>query len=175
MRVSQNITSLDAALRQAMPGSEHSVTTIGQVAIINDEYADDAAQAETIVRAVLNAGVKEGDPLDVMRFDRLKTATPLQVTLKVRIAEVNIFCKQMGVDLASDPSSGFKFEIAQGQGIWLPPPDDDKGLMPTVLRNAIGSTFSGSGKLFGSTSCSISTLPRPTISSPSWRSPTSPP
>jgi pilus assembly protein CpaC len=153
VRVSQNITSLDAALRQAMPGSDIQVTTIGQVAVINGTVAspDDAAQAETIVRSVLNAGIKEGEPLNVVPVNRLKTATPQQVTLKVRIAEVKrTLLKQMGVNiLATDPTSGFKFGIAQGQGIWLPPPDDDKGLMPQVLRNAIGSTFSGSGSLFG--------------------------
>ncbi len=153
VRVNQNITSLDAALRQAMPGSDISVTTLGQIAVINGTVAspDDATQAEAIVRAVLNPGIKEGDPLNVVPINRLKTATPLQVTLKVRIAEVNrSVLKSMGVNLlASDPTSGFRFGVAQGQGIFLPPPDDTKGLTPQVLRALVGSTFSGSGKLFG--------------------------
>ena len=38
---------------------------------------------------MLNPGIKEGDALNVVPINRLKTATPLQVTLKVRIAEVN--------------------------------------------------------------------------------------
>ncbi|MEO7602453.1 MAG: pilus assembly protein N-terminal domain-containing protein, partial [Sphingomicrobium sp.] len=153
VRVNQNITSLDAALRQAMPGSDISVTTIGQVAVINGTVAspEDASQAEMIVRAVLNPGIKEGDALNVVPINRLKTATPLQVTLKVRIAEVNrSVLKSMGVNLlASDPTGGFKFGIAQGQGIFLPPPDDTKGLTPKVLRSLLGSTLSGGGKLFG--------------------------
>lgn len=153
VRVNQNISSLDAALRQAMPGSDISVTTIGQVAVINGTVAspDDATQAEAIVRTLLNPGIKEGDALNVVPINRLKTATPLQVTLKVRIAEVNrSVLKSMGVNiLATDPTSGFKFGMAQGQGIFLPPPDDTKGLKPQVLRSLLGSTFSGSGKLFG--------------------------
>jgi pilus assembly protein CpaC len=153
VRVNQNITSIDAALRQAMPESDIRVTTIGQVAVINGTVAspDDATQAEAIVRAVLNPGIKEGDPLNIVPINRLKTATPLQVTLKVRIAEVNrTVLKSMGVNLlASDPTSGFKFGIAQGEGIYLPKPDDDSGLTPKVLRSVVGSTLSGSGKLFG--------------------------
>jgi len=153
VRVNQNITSLDAALRHAMPGSDISVTTIGQVAIMNGTVAspDDATQAEAIVRAVLNPGTKEGEALNIVPINRLKTATPLQVTLKVRIAEVNrTVLKSMGVNLlATDPSSGFQFGIAQGEGIFLPPPDDASGLTPKVLRAAVGSTFSGAGKLFG--------------------------
>ncbi|MGH6658383.1 MAG: type II and III secretion system protein family protein, partial [Sphingomicrobium sp.] len=52
--------------------------------------------------------------------------------------------------LATDPTSGFKFGIAQGQGIYLPDPaDPSSGQVPTVLRSVLGSTLSGSGKLFG--------------------------
>jgi len=153
VRVNPNLTSIDAALRQAFPGTNISVTTIGQVAVINGTVSspDDATQAEAIVKAVLNAGVKEGDPLNVVPINRLKTATPLQVTLRVRVAEVNRKAlKSMGVNLlTSDPTSGFKFGIAQGQGIYLPPPDDTSGLTPQVLRSVLGSTLSGSGKLFG--------------------------
>ena len=32
---------------------------------------------------------KEGDALNILPINRLKTATPLQVMLKVRIAEMN--------------------------------------------------------------------------------------
>ena len=153
VRVNQNITSIDAALRQAMPDSDIRVSTIGQVAVINGTVAspDDATQAEAIVRAVLNPGIKEGDPLNIVPINRLKTATPLQVTLKVRIAEVNrTVLKSMGVNiLATDPSSGFRFGIAQGQGIYLPDPSEKNPAPPTVLRSLLGSTFSGSGSLFG--------------------------
>ena len=106
------------------------MTTIGQIAVINGTVAnpEDASQAQQIVRAMLNPGIKEGDPLLVVPVNRLKVATPLQVTLKVRIAEINrSVLKQMGVNLlATDPSSGFRFGIAQGQGIALPEPGEPR-------------------------------------------------
>ncbi|HET9353592.1 MAG TPA: secretion system protein, partial [Sphingomicrobium sp.] len=58
--------------------------------------------------------------------------------------------KQFGVNLLTgDSTSGFQFGIAQGQGIWIPEAGSDSTSPPSVLRNAIGSTLSGSGKLFG--------------------------
>jgi pilus assembly protein CpaC len=153
VEVRQNVSSVNDVLRQAMPDSNIAVTTVGQVAVINGTVAtpEDATDAQQLVKAMLNPGIKEGEPLLVVPINRLKVATPLQVTLKVRIAEINrSILKQMGVNLlASDPTSGFQFGIAQGQGIYLPPPDDDSGLTPKVLRNLIGSTLSGSGSIFG--------------------------
>ena len=154
VRVSQNLSSVNDMMRQAMPESNISVTTIGQVAILNGTVAtpEDASQAQQLVRAMLNPGVKEGEPLLVVPINRLKVATPLQVTLKVRIAEINrSVLKQFGVNLlASDPTSGFKFGIAQGQGIYLPDPaSTSTSQVPKVIRSVLGSTFSGSGKLFG--------------------------
>lgn len=154
VRVSQNLTSVNEVVRQALPDSNIQVTTVGQVAVLNGTVAspDDATMAQQVVRAVLNPGLKEGDPLLVVPVNRLKVATPLQVTLKVRVAEINrSMLKQMGVNLlTSDPTSGFKFGISQGQGIFLPAPDEtDPKVVPKVLRSIIGSTFSGSGKLFG--------------------------
>ena len=151
--VSQNISSVNEVVRQALPESNISVTTVGQVAVLNGTVAspEDATMAQQVVKAVLNPGVKEGDPLLVVPVNRLKVATPLQVTLKVRIAEINrSVLKQMGVNLlATDPTSGFKFGVAQGEGIFIPPPDDTKGLTPKVLRSLLGTTLSGQGKLFG--------------------------
>ena len=51
-------------------------------------------------------------------LSRLKTSTPLQVMLQVRIAEVSrSFVKNIGVNLQSvDATSGFKTGIAQGRG-----------------------------------------------------------
>jgi pilus assembly protein CpaC len=156
VRVNQNISSINEILRQTMPESTIDVRTIGQVAVINGTVAspEDAAQAEMLVRAALNPGVdvnKQDAVLNIVPVNRLKVATPLQVTLKVRIAEINrSVLKQMGVNLlATDPTSGFKFGLAQGGGIFLPTPGGDGKGAGTVIRNTIGSTLSGSGKLFG--------------------------
>ena len=154
IRVNQNLSSVNDMIRTAMPESDITVTTIGQVAVINGTVAspEDAHQAETLVKAVLNSGVKEGEPLRYLPVNRLKTATPLQVSLKVRVVEVNrSLLKQVGVNLlASDSTGGFQFGVAQGQGIHLPPVDCTDDCTPArVIRNAIGSTLTGSGRLFG--------------------------
>ena len=152
--VAQNISSVNDMLRMAMPESNITVTSVGQVAVINGTVAspEDAAQAQALVRAMLNPGIKEGEPLNIVPMNRLKTAVPLQVNLKVKIAEVNRSAlKELGINLlASDSSSGFQFGVAQGQGIHLPDASDpDDTTVPRVIRNAIGSTFSGSGSLLG--------------------------
>jgi len=157
VRVNQNISAINDILHQAMPDSNIHVQTIGQVAVINGMVAspDDAAQAEMLVKAALNPGVDVSKPdsaLTIVPVNRLKVATPLQVTLKVRIAEINrTVLKQWGVNLlASDPTSGFRFGLAQGGGINLPDAACTKDCpLPTVIRNGIGSTLSASGKLFG--------------------------
>ena len=116
--VNPNISSINEALHQAMPDSHITVTTLGQMAVLNGTVAspEDATQAESLVRSVLNAGIKDGDPLKILPVNRLKTATPLQVTLKVRIAEVNrSLLKQIGVNLLTrDRSGGSLFGIGQG-------------------------------------------------------------
>ena len=154
--VSQNVTSVDQMLRTAMPESNIRVTTVGQMAVINGTVGspEDSAQAETLVRTMLNPGVdtsKDGAMLQIVPVNRLKVATPLQVTLKVRIAEINrTLLKQMGINLlSSDATSGFRFGIAQGQGIWIPEAGSNQQGSPSPLRNALGSTLIGSGSLLG--------------------------
>jgi pilus assembly protein CpaC len=118
VRVSQNISSVNDVLRAAMPDSNITVTPIGQVAVMNGTVAnpEDAAQAQALVAAYLNPGKKDGDALDIMPINRLKTATPLQVNLRVRIAEVNrTLIKQFGINLLSrDVSGGSLFGVVRG-------------------------------------------------------------
>jgi pilus assembly protein CpaC len=153
IRVSQNISSINEVIRAAMPDSNITVTPVGQMAVINGTVAspEDATQAVAIVRSVLNPGLKDGEPLKILPINRLKTATPLQVTLKVRIAEVNrTLLKKIGVNLlTSDATGGFRFGVAQGGGIFLPPAGESSAQTGQVIRNLMGSTISASGKLFG--------------------------
>jgi pilus assembly protein CpaC len=152
VRVNQNLSSIDEILHQAIPDSEIHVVNVGQVAVINGTVAspDDAAQAQELVRSMLNPGTKAGDALMIIPINRLKTATPLQVTLKVRIAEINrTVLKQMGVNLlSSDSSSGFKFGIGQSLGSST---NTGPGSSPFGIVNAIvgGTSFGAAGKLFG--------------------------
>ena len=150
VRVSQNITSVDQMLRAAMPQSNIKVLNAGQIAVLTGTVGspDEAAQAQQLVTAMLNPGVdmsKEGAACKICVVNRLSTATPLQVTLKVRIAEVNrSLTKSIGVNLfSSDPTSGFKFGIGQGD------PGAVGGSPFGVSPLAGATTLGAAGKLFG--------------------------
>jgi pilus assembly protein CpaC len=154
VRVSQNITSVNDMIRAAMPESNINVTTVGQMAVINGTVAspEDSAQAEALVRTMLNPGVDTSQPgtvLKIIPVNRLRTATPLQVMLKVKIAEVNrSLLKQVGVNLlSSDPTSGFKFGIGQG----APGATSGPGSSPFSVGSLLtgGTTLGAAGKLFG--------------------------
>ena len=150
--VSQNINSVDDMLKAAMPDSDIHVQTVGQMAVINGTVASpaDSAQAQALVTALLNPGVDTsaaGAMLKIVPVNRLKAATPLQVTLKVRIAEVNrSFLKQIGVNLLSqDNTGGTKFGIGQGN-----PGTIGSGGASGVFSSIAGGTSLGiAGKLFG--------------------------
>ena len=153
VRVNQNISSINEILRQAMPDADISVTNVGQVAVLNGTVAspEDAEQAEMLVKAALNPGININDAnaaLNIVPVSRLKVATPLQVMLKVRIAEINRGAlKSMGVNLfSSDSTSGFKFVIGQGSQATTGP-----GSSPFKVLSAIagGTTLGAAGHLFG--------------------------
>ncbi|HEX9963788.1 MAG TPA: type II and III secretion system protein family protein [Allosphingosinicella sp.] len=125
VRVSQNITSMDQMLKAAMPDANISITHVGQIAVMNGTVASpaDSAQAEQLVRALLNPGIDAnaaGAVLKVQTVNRLRTATPLQVMLKVTIAEVSrTLVKEIGVNLLNrdnDGGSGNGFIFGVGQG-----------------------------------------------------------
>jgi pilus assembly protein CpaC len=123
VRVSQNYGSLDSMLRLAMPDTDVKATLSGQVAVLTGtvKSPDDIQQAGDLVRAFLNPGVDVSDPkamLKIMVINRIRTATPLQVTLQVRIAEVNrTFSKNIGVNWKNQDTSngGPVFGISQGR------------------------------------------------------------
>ena len=72
---------------------------------------EDAAEAERLVKAFVD------DKTNVI--SRLKMATPLQVNLHVKFAEVNrSLVRQIGSNLTTiDGSGGFKFGVGQGRAI----------------------------------------------------------
>ena len=77
---------------------------------------------------------------------------PLQVNLKVRIAEVNrTLLKKIGVNLLTqDSTGGFQLGIAAGRGHL---PADARTRLSAqcgaIIRCPVGSTVSAAGKLFG--------------------------
>jgi len=147
VRVAQNLANINEVLRTAMPDSNITVTTVGQLAVINGTVAspEDAGQAQSLVTTLLNPGKKEGDLLDIVPVNRLKTATPLQVTLKVRIAEINrSLLKSMGVNLLSrDTTGGFLFGIGRGN------PGTISGNTATFNISSSGTTLGAAGHLLG--------------------------
>jgi pilus assembly protein CpaC len=158
VRVSQNISSVDEVLRAAMPNSAIRVMNVGQVAVLTGTVAspEESAQAAQLVSAVLNPGVdmsKDGSVCKICVVNRLNTATPLQVNLRVRIAEVNrSLLKQVGINLLTSTGGDFRIGVAKGQGIWLPSPgstEEDDSDAGSIIRSPIGTTLSGVGSLFG--------------------------
>ena len=145
VRVGTNVGSVGEMLRLAMPESAIQATPMNNLVLLTGTVGspDDASEAQRLVQAYVGEGTQV--------VSRLRSATPLQVNLKVRIAEVSrTLVKTIGVNLlSSDSTGGFNFGIAQGQGIFLPQPGGDNTGAGTVIRNALGSTLSGSGKLFG--------------------------
>ncbi len=111
VRVGNNVNSLDQMLNMAMPESTIKATTLNGLVLLTGTVAapEDSAEAERLVKAFV------GKDMEVV--SRLKTATPLQVNLQVKIAEVNRdFIKQVGVNLLSrDTTGGFLFGVGQGR------------------------------------------------------------
>ena len=143
VRVGNNIGSVDEMLRLAMPEASVNATPMNNLVLLTGTVAspEDVEEAQRLVQAYVGEGTQV--------VSRLRTAVPLQVTLKVKIAEVSrSLLKNIGVNLLAG-SGGIR--IMQGQGIYLDPvgtkPEDSSG--PQFIRNIIGSTITGQGKLFG--------------------------
>ncbi|MBO9575939.1 MAG: type II and III secretion system protein family protein [Sphingobium sp.] len=157
VRVGNNLTNMDQMLRLAMPESNIQISTMNGMLLLTGTVAapEDAAEAERLVQAFAGK--------DTTVVSRLKTATPLQVNLQVRIAEVNRnFTKSVGFNLVtSDSTGGFQFGIGQGRTIvntqWVPGGPQlgvGNGIVPTGSASAIGAitngtTLGGTGHLLG--------------------------
>jgi pilus assembly protein CpaC len=114
IRVGSNIGSLDQMLAMAMPDAKVSVSTMGSNTVLltgTVAAPEDAAEAERLVTAFLG---KEANVIS-----RLRTATPLQVNLHVKIAEVSrSLLREIGGNLQTfDSSGGFKFGVGTGRSI----------------------------------------------------------
>jgi pilus assembly protein CpaC len=132
VRVGTNIGNIQQMLKIAMPDAQITATPMTGLVILTGTVAapDDVEEANRLVSAFVGK--------DVQVVSRLKTATPLQVMLKVRFAEVNrTFDKSVGMNLiATDHTGGFNFGLGQGQGI---DPTTGKTTIPlsgSVLRFA---------------------------------------
>ena len=117
VRVGSNIDSIDQMLSLAMPEANIQVATMGtNTVLLTGTVAapEDAAEAERLVSAFV------GENTNVV--SRLRMATPLQVNLRVRFAEVSrSLVRQLGANLTTiDGTGGFQFGIGQGRPGFAP-------------------------------------------------------
>lgn len=112
IRVGSNIGSIDQMLALAMPEAQVSVATMGtNTVLLTGTVAapEDAAEAERLVQAFL------GDEANVI--SRLRTATPLQVNLQVKFAEVSrSLVREIGGNVTTFDAATGGFRGAVGTG-----------------------------------------------------------
>ena len=139
VRVGNNISSLGDMLHLAMPDANIEATPMNNLVLLTGTVAspDDVAEAQRLTQAYVGA--------DTQVVARLRSATPLQVMLKVRIAEVNrTLLKSMGVNLLSqDTTGGFLFGIGRGN-----PGSISNGTATFNIANT-GTTLGAAGRLLG--------------------------
>ncbi|MGV2495466.1 type II and III secretion system protein family protein [Pelagerythrobacter aerophilus] len=155
VRVGSNIDSIPQMLALAMPEAEISVATMGtNTVLLTGTVAapEDAAEAERLVQAFV------GEETNVI--SRLKMATPLQVNLQVRFAEVSrSLVRAIGANLASfDGTNGFKFGVttgrspfpqyAPGGGVFTGVTEATEG-SSVVTGMEGGTTLAGFGRFLG--------------------------
>ncbi|OYX46256.1 MAG: secretion system protein, partial [Sphingomonadales bacterium 32-64-22] len=163
IRVGSNIDSIDQMLALAMPDAKVSVATMSSNTVLltgTVAAPEDAAEAERLVKAFM------GENSNVV--SRLKTATPLQVNLQVKFAEVSrSLVRTLGANLTSiDSSSGFQFGVGSGRKgfaptftpgtatgtgssvkVTLPDGSEIDGTSVSPITN--GATLVGAGKFLG--------------------------
>jgi pilus assembly protein CpaC len=142
VRVGNNISSVDEMLRMAMPEAAIQATPMNNLVLLTGTVSspEDGAEAQRLVQAYI------GDGTQIV--SRIRTATPLQVNLKVRIAEVNrSLLKEVGLNLLGKSQGGF--DLLQGDGITSPPSDPSTDPSSGVIRGLIGTTLGLRKNLFG--------------------------
>ena len=144
IRVGTNIGNIGQMLKVAMPDAQITATPMNGIIVLTGTVAApaDVEEANRLVSSFVGK--------DVQVVSRLKTATPLQVMLRVRFSEVNRdLGKQIGFNiLTRDNSGGFGFGISQS-----PPGTITDHTNPTT--GAVDGTLytlnalTGSGSRFG--------------------------
>lgn len=149
VRVGSNISSIGQMLTLAMPEAQISSATMGtNTVLLTGTVAapEDAAEAERLVQAFVGEGTNV--------ISRLRMATPLQVSLRVRFAEVSrSLVRALGANLTTiDGTGGFKFGIGQGRDF---APVFAPG-MPAGVGNSVQVTLPNGNVVDGTTITPIS-------------------
>jgi pilus assembly protein CpaC len=142
VRVGTNIESLDQMLAVAMPDADIDVTTMNGVIMLTGtvQQPEQAAEAFDLITAFSGGQGKV--------INRIKTATPLQINLQVRVAEVsrslskeitgNLRGADSGIDSAGQP---YFFGIGRGRDI--------TNASGQVTFPETSNIVAGIGRLFG--------------------------
>ena len=155
VRVGNNISSVGEMLHLAMPDASIQATPMNNLVLLTGTVAnpDDVAEAQRLTQAYVGT--------ETQVVSRLKSATPLQVMLKVRIAEINrSMLKKVGVNLLNrDVGSGSLFGIGRGNPGTINtvsgPADPVTGMIQKTVsgvtfNNIVGGTTLGLfGHIFG--------------------------
>jgi len=154
IRVGNNLSSIDQMLDLAMPEARIQTATMNNTVLLTGTVAapEDAAEAERLVSAFVGGGTNV--------ISRLRLATPLQVNLRVRFAEVSrSLVRVLGasVNTYDDSTSGFRFGVAQGRDGFLPQWSVGSGLFTggtstdgtLVTQNNPSTTLGAVGKFLG--------------------------
>ncbi len=121
--VDQNIDSIDQMLQAAIPDAQIRATRVnGHMIVLTGLVLnpEDAVQATMLVNGYVGNDPKiPGGKTDVMVINRIKTATPQQVNLQVRIAEVShSVSKNIGANLTQAAKDGSTvFGISSGRNV----------------------------------------------------------
>ena len=141
VRVGNNIETLDQMLDLAMPDADIQTHSMNGFVLLTGtvKAPEDAAEADRLVQAMV------GDNTKVI--SRLQTATPLQVNLQVRIAEVSkSLVKELGANVhAEDETGGTMSAIYSGADGAI----TETGSGYTLKKKSAGSTFGIVKRLLG--------------------------
>ena len=147
IRVGNNISSVGEMLRLAMPEANIQATPMNNLVLLTGSVSSptDAEEAQRLVQAYVGEGTQV--------VSRLRSAVPLQVNLKVRIAEVNrSLIKEIGINLLSkDSSGGTLFGIGRGNpGAFGAPASGTTPATSTTFNTIAGGTTLGlAGHILG--------------------------
>jgi pilus assembly protein CpaC len=117
VRVGNNLDSIDQMLLLAMPEADIKIATMNGVVLLTGSVfqPEDIVEAEQLVQAFVGSGTQV--------ISRLKAATPMQVNLQVRIAEVS---RSLSKDISSNLTTrdrdgpggnGFLFVPSRGRNV----------------------------------------------------------
>lgn len=148
-RVGNNIETIDQMLSLAMPEASISANPMNGFVLLTGtvQSPDDAAEAERLVQAFVGEQTKV--------LSRLRTATPLQVNLQVRIAEVNrSLVKEISGNLLTRDTdgplgNGFLGGVFGGRSAGSITTDANGNTIYNITTPAGTRSLAGAGRLFG--------------------------